>query len=34
MDMRAQDDDRKIWAAASEALEAAGAGRHDLAGAA
>jgi len=34
MDMRAQDDDRKIWAAASEALEAAGADRHDLAGAA
>jgi len=34
LDMRAQDDDRKIWAAASEALEAAGAGRHDLAGAA
>lgn len=33
MDMRAQDDDRKIWGAASEALEAAGAGRHDLAGA-
>ncbi len=31
MDMRAQDDDRKIWAAASEALEVAGAGRHDLA---
>jgi hypothetical protein len=31
MEMRAQDDDRKIWAAASEALEAAGAGRHDLA---
>lgn len=31
MDMRAQDDDRKIWSAASEALEAAGAGRHKLA---
>ena len=34
MDMRAQDDDRKIWSAASEALEAAGGGRHNLAGAA
>jgi len=34
MDMRAQDDDRKIWAAASEALERAGGGRHDLVGAA
>jgi len=31
MDMRMQDDDRKIWAAAGEALEAAGAGRYQLA---
>jgi len=30
MRARAQDDERKIWAAASEALETAGAGRHKL----